>query len=649
MNRKFAATLLSVVFLLSVLTACSSTGTGTQSSAPQNVPGQQNTSDTSNPFTPLVVGYLPFSEKFSPFFSDSSYDSDVVDMVHLSLLTTDRMGKIIYHAIEGETVPYNGTDYTYRGIADIDVKTDENEAFTVYTIRIRDDLVFSDGVPITADDLIFNYYVLADPSYTGSSTLYSVPILGIQEYREETETKSIKGIKRIDDYTVTITTEGFDASAIYKIAGISVAPLHYYGNRSSYNYTAEQYGFPKGDLSTVDAKTAKPLGAGPYVFDRYENRVVYFTANKNYYKGEPHISFVQFKETDESDKIAGVGTGTIDITDPAGSLSSFQEIRSYHANGELSGDKILTSTVSNLGYGYIGINAETVKVGTDKDSPESKALRKAFATMFAVYRDLAIGSYYGESAKVIEYPISDTSWAAPRPTDDGYEESFSRDLNGQPLYTTEMSDEMRYQTAREAAKNNLIAAGYTYDESIKQFTAAPEGAKLSYQIIIPAQGSGNHPVFALLEYVRTEFQKMGITLTIYDPSDPNELWNMLDTGKQEMWTAAWSASVDPDLYQTFHSSNIPGKGGTNSNHYHIDDTELDQLILDARRSDDTSFRKVAYRACFDIILDWAVEIPVYQRQNCLIFSAERIQTDTITPDITTYWNWTREIEKLKMR
>ncbi len=67
--------------------------------------------------TPLVVGYSPFSEKFSPFFADTAYDNDVVSMTAAGLLTTDRTGAIVYNAIEGEKLDYNGTEYEYKGIA----------------------------------------------------------------------------------------------------------------------------------------------------------------------------------------------------------------------------------------------------------------------------------------------------------------------------------------------------------------------------------------------------------------------------------------------------------------------------------------------------------------------------------------------------
>jgi peptide/nickel transport system substrate-binding protein len=90
----------------------------------------------------------------------------------------------------------------------------------------------------------------------------------------------------------------------------------------------------------------------------------------------------------------------------------------------------VTSTVDNLGYGYIGINAKTVNVGGAAESAASKTLRKGLATILSVYRDLTVDSYYGERASVINYPISNTSWAAPRPSDPDYKVAFSTGVDG---------------------------------------------------------------------------------------------------------------------------------------------------------------------------------------------------------------------------
>ncbi|NLO13063.1 MAG: ABC transporter substrate-binding protein, partial [Clostridiales bacterium] len=161
-------------------------------------------------------------------------------------------------------------------------------------------------------------------------------------------------------------------------------------------------------------------------------------------------------------------------------------------------------------------------------------------------------------------------------------------------------------------------------------------------------GTGDHPSFAVLTGAKGLLEKIGITLNINDPADANILWEALDSGLQEMWTAAWGATIDPDMYQVYHSSNVVGKGGTDSNHYHIADEELDQLIIEARRSDDQAFRKAVYKQALDLVVDWAVEVPAYQRQNSIVFSTQRINMNTVTPDITTFWGWMNDIELIEM-
>ena len=237
------------------------------------------------------------------------------------------------------------------------------------------------------------------------------------------------------------------------------------------------------------------MGAGPYKFVRYENKVVFFEANEHYYKGEPKTKYMQWRESSEADKVTGVEQGTIDITDPTGSKTVFEQIASINDNGELSGNKIVTNTVDFLGYGYIGINSSIVNVGGESDSDASKNLRRALATVLSVYRDVAIDTYYGDAASVINYPISNTSWAAPQPSDSDYEIAFSKDVEGNSIYTADMTSDQRYEAAIEAALGFFEAAGYTVENG--KVTAAPEGAKMEYEILIPADGDGNHPSFAI--------------------------------------------------------------------------------------------------------------------------------------------------------
>ena len=719
--------------------------------------------------TPLVVGYSPFSSKFSPFFSETAYDQDVYAMTQVGLLTSDRTGAIIYKGIEGETIPYNGTDYTYYDPADLEVV--ENADGTVdYKFTMRDDIVFSDGEPMTIDDVIFSMYVLCDPTYDGSSTLFAQPITGMAEYRsgidtllnliynagrdgadytffteeqknafwekydaatlslaqeivdyclenyadygaEDVQTSAalwgfdiaedtveafaaaleeaygadiagmintenagssvddlfpgleeysaagvqtgtsapnIAGIEKTGDYSMTIHMDEIDATAIYQL-GVSIAPLHYYGDASQYDYDNNQFGFPKGDLSVVRSKTTQPMGAGPYKFIKFENGVVYFEANDSYFKGAPKTKYINFQEClSDDDKLNGVITGTIDITDPSFSTDTINAIEKANG-GELTGAKVATNTVDNLGYGYIGLNAKNMSVGGVKDSYESKCLRKAFGTIYSVYRDVAIDSYYGDRASVINYPISNTSWAAPQSTDAGYKLAFSTDVNGNDIYTSDMDADAKYAAALEAALGFFEAAGYTVEDG--KCVAAPEGASLEYEVWIPGDGTGDHPSFMILTEASDALKEIGINLVVRDLSNSSDLWTGLEAESVPMWCAAWGATVDPDMYQIYYSdvANGGAQAGGSNYMYGIADADLDQMILDARKSTDQTYRKAMYKACLDTIIDWAVEIPVYQRQNAIIFSAERVNLDTITPDLTTFYGWMSEIENTELK
>ena len=769
-SKKFLALLLALMMCVGVLAGC---GNSTPAPAESGAPAESAEPASDNSDTPLVVGYSPFSSKFSPFFAETAYDQDVASMTAISLLTSDRTGAIVYNGIEGETINYNGTDYTYYGPADL-VVTENADGTVYYDFTLRDDLVFSDGEPITIDDVIFSMYVLCDPTYDGSSTLYAQPIEGMEEYRSGMDTRqnlilaagpdayaenefytedqyntfwaafnaagekfaqeiidyvvalgyaeegnvaaaasawgyelaedataadffaaivdnygydlsddginaetagtsisafieaelgdaadeykagvqtgesaaNISGIQKTGDYSMRVVTTKVDATAIYQL-GVTIAPMHYYGDASLYDYDNNSFGFTKGDLSSVRAKTTQPMGAGPYKFVKFENGVVNFEANDLYFQGAPKTKYINFLETQEADKLNGVVTGTIDITDPSFSKDVVAAVESANG-GTLNGDVITVNTVDNLGYGYIGMCSKVMNVGGEPDSEASKNLRKAFGTIFSVYRDVAIDSYYGERASVINYPISNTSWAAPQPTDDGYKVAFSVDVDGNDIYTSDMTAEQKYEAAKQAALGFFEAAGYTVEDG--KLTAAPEGAALEYELWIPGDGVGDHPSFMVCTLASDALKSIGMNLIINDLTNSSDLWTALDAQTVAMWAAAWGATVDPDMYQIYYAdvANGGANAGGSNYMYAIADEELDQLILDARASTDQTYRKAMYKACLDIVIDWAVEIPVYQRQNAIIFSTERVNMDTVTPDITTFYGWMAEVQNIEL-
>ena len=754
--KKTLALILSLIMCVSLFTAC---GNG-------NNNGQQDSTTKT-----LVVGTQNFDGKFSPFFYTNDYENQVMSMVFDALLGTDREGAVVLKGIEGDVRPYNGTDYTYTGIADCDIV--ENADGTVdYNITMKEGVKFSDGTEMTIDDVIFSYYVLLDPTYDGVSTLYSIPIEGLEAYRSGMDSRmnlilaagpdgytatdyftedqyntfwaafnaagekfaqeivdycvaagsaadandvataagawgfdglaadataadfwnaivaaygydisddginaetagtsisalieaeigdtfsdytvgvqtgesaaNVSGIVKTGDYSMTVTLTEISASAIYQIP-VTVCPMHYYGETEKYDYDNNKFGFDKGDLSHVKSVTSAPIGSGPYTFESYSNGAVTLQKNAGYWKGEPKIDTIIWREMQDVDKIPGVVSGTIDITDPSYSSEAAEQIKKANSNGEISGDVLQTDLVANLGYGYVGFNANRVKVGNGNGGDDaSKDLRKAIATVIAVYRDVAVDSYYGEFANVINYPISDTSWAAPRVTDEDYKVAFSVDVDGNDIYTEGMTADERYAAAKQAALGYFEAAGYTVTDG--KITAAPADAPMDAEVMVGGGGTGDHPSFMDLTLASEALKEIGFNLIVTDMSNFSEMTNAINSGNADMFAMAWQATPDPDMYQIYHSN-----GGSNEKSYWIKDAELDDLIMQARQSTDQTYRKTLYKECLEIVADWAVEIPIYQRQNCIIISSQRVDLDTVTPDITTFWNWYNDLELLDVK
>ena len=763
-TKQVLALAMAVAMAAGLLAGCgSSASSSAESVASSAATSEAAATDTGSSDGTMVLADTGFEGKFSPFFAASSADQHVIDLTNIALLGADRKGEMVLKGIEGETREYNGTDYTYYGPADCEV-TENADGTVTYAINMRDDLVFSDGTPITIDDVIFNLYVYMDPTYDGSATLYSMPIAGLADYRNSMTTLSkliaeagedntdnslftaeqqkafwdavneggaafaqeivdycvsagyaadsndvataaaawgydglaadatakdfflaiaenydwsfasmeaetagsalsdlipadvyaysttgvatgadvdtVSGIVKTGDYSMTITTTELSNSMIYQLQ-LPIASLDYYGDRSLYDYDNHSYGFKKGDLSKVRSVTSSPMGAGAYTFNKYSDGVIYLDANPSYYEGEPAAKHVNMKETQEADKITGVQAGTIDISDPSYSLEAASQIATINGgDSSLDGSVITTRLKDFRGYGYIALSANNVKVGNDPASEESKNLRKAIMTVIAAYRDEGINSYYGDTASVINYPVSNTSWAAPSVTDDGYKIAYSTDVDGNEIYTSDMSGDTKYAAALQAALGYFEAAGYTVENG--QVTAAPAGAKMEYTVNIGASGNGDHPSFQVLTNAAAALKTIGFTLTVNDLANASDLYSSYQSGVAEGWVAAWQSTNDPDMYQLYDS-----KGSTN--YYQINDADLDELIEAARQTTDQDARKAMYKEAMEIILDWGVELPVYQRSEATIFSSERIDTATIPTDMTPYWTYQSEINKIALK
>ncbi len=165
MLRRIMAALLCVVMCVGALAGCNNGGTagaGAGNKKPEA----------------LVIMTEELDGLFNPFYSTTANDGTIVAMTQISMLTTgvDSNGEVIVAVGDNEAVVVKAYSITEG----------ENDT-TVYTFVLKNGIKFSDGKPLTMNDVLFNMYVYLDPVYTGSSTMYSTDIVGLKDYRTQTQ------------------------------------------------------------------------------------------------------------------------------------------------------------------------------------------------------------------------------------------------------------------------------------------------------------------------------------------------------------------------------------------------------------------------------------------------------------------------------
>ena len=124
----------------------------------------------------LVIMSEELDGLFNPFYSTTGADSTIVSMTQIGMLTSKyENGDVQVAYGENEAVVTKDYMSTY----------DEINETTTYTFVIKNGIKFSDGHPLTIEDVLFNLYVYLDPVYAGSATLYSTKIKGLTAYRTQ--------------------------------------------------------------------------------------------------------------------------------------------------------------------------------------------------------------------------------------------------------------------------------------------------------------------------------------------------------------------------------------------------------------------------------------------------------------------------------
>ncbi len=582
---------------------------------------------------PFVIGCEPMEKDFNPFSYQTEQDQQAVDLTQLRLLTFDREGTVVQHAIEGEDRQYNGETYHYRGPANVRVKYRRKKDITEYTIRLQEGIVFSDGESLNIDDVIFSLYAFADQSYKG---------------RERVKELQLVQVKRIDDYKCKISVRGFDRDDL-RVLNIPICALHFYGDENAYQYEEDQFGFPKGDISSLIKKKNTPMGAGSYKFIKYESGIVYYEANEKYYLECPLTAFVQLKEVDTKDipkRVEMLAKAEVDVISLPGENDSISEITTVNSSGKLNGGTISTRLYDGAHFSYIGMNAETVCVDGKPDSTRSKNFRRALGILLGCNRESAV-EIGQQSAKVIQYPASDTSWSVPQSANEEYTGAYVSDRDGHAIYNSHMSIEERSDAACKAALGYLKLAGFKVRKG--KIVSAPEGTEMKFHLLLPKSAAGDEGIECLLANAKPMFDKVGLHLRLIENVSEKSMDRALKKGTVSMWYGYSNTEVNGELFEMFHSPDNRMKSAGEKNYFRISDSDLDEYIEETQNVTGLKKSIDLYGLCYEKVMDWSVMVPFYQERDISIFSSSRINMETITPDITSYYGWFNEIHLVEMK
>ena len=455
---------------------------------------------------------------------------------------------------------------------------------------------------------------------------------------------------------LSIKINDVDPKAIYNFA-FTVAPLHYYsGTWNGKDYVAAfdgktEFGLEFGEIKFMNEvinapnKVGLPVGAGTYKASTATGSGnvtsdTFFNNNMVYYERNPYfetlgsgisnakIKYVRYKVVESDQIINALTNGDIDFGEPSATRENIDAVR----DAGLGHIEIKTS-----GYGYVGINPRFVP-----NINVRRAIIKAMKT------SMITDNYYkGGLAEIIYRPMSKTSWAYPQ------DATVFKSADGTLDYSY---DSTGYEIRKLVEDADYEFNGTCYEKTIEGFGVD----KLDYKLTI-AGGSVDHPAYSMFLNAAKILNSAGFDVKVVTSQTA---LSDLSAGKLAIWAAAWSSTIDPDMYQVYHMDSQASstsnwgykqiKAGKSTEAYAEEYqiiTELSELIDKGRSTTDQIERKGFYAQALDKIMEFAVEMPTYQRNDMSAYNKNVLDEGTMTPakDLSPYNGLLSRIWELNYR
>jgi peptide/nickel transport system substrate-binding protein len=528
----------------------------------------------------IVIAEDPPS--FNPLVADTGYDALVMEMVMLGLADIDPNGNVFPElALELPTVENGG------------VVLDESAGTMSVTWKMRQDVQWADGEPVTANDVMFTWDAISNPE-TGSW----MPGL---DY--------IDSVEQVDDYSFVVNYASIYPGYLTQFGGeqIAIWPAH---------YCDASQGFVAWDCGR------EPLSNGPYILMEWiEGDHMTFEKNDTFYlEGKPAIEKVTVQIVpDDAVRKTMLENGDADI-DMWINVNTAENLK------ESQTAKVSLSPVDRWSLRLFMNQAEK---GTTDSQATPHPILSDINVRKAIRAAIDVDTINEEIFHGLGEPVWHEFFRAP----------YNQCQIARPGYDP------------EAAKSMLENAGWkdTDGDGVRECrgceTGAPEGYAMEMEFITYAEYG--EPMTLTQQLVAEMLGKIGIQLSL-NVVEGSVLWADAESGGIEqsgnfdidMWDDGY-AGTDPTDYLWEAYSNeamIPGGGW---NFFRWDNAEFDALIDEAYTLDEAS-RQETFCRMAEIIDQEVPEIYLFTVPNADAYSARLSGVQSSINDLVT-WNiadWT---------
>ena len=458
-------------------------------------------------------------------------------------------------------------EITDTGAATLKVDAKKKKA----TIKIKDGIKWSDGQPLTADDVIYAYEVVGNKDYPGVRyTEESQKIVGMKEYHSGSA-KNISGIKKIDDKTVEISFSQLGQS-IYAVGNGLI------GNALPKHYLKD---IPIKDLISSDKIRIKPVTLGPYNLTKVSRgESLEFTANPYYYRGKPKINKAILQVVNSQSIVAALKAGKYDyvMSMPDSLYNNYKDLKNIETLGQ-----------QDLYYSYLSF-----KLGHyDKAKGENITDPNAKMADLKLRQALVYGLDVEQMVKAFYYGLRERATMAVPPA---FKKYYSKDIPGFPY-----NPEKAKQLLDEAGYKDVNGDGYREDKNGKPFEV---------RIASMAGGDIAEP---LAQFYIQQWKEIGIkgVLSTGRLIEFNSFYDKVqaDDPEIDVFFAAWSVGTNLN----------PIEGGGRKSPFNFPrfaSDENDKLMAEIsspKTLEDPNYKAEAYKKWQEYYINQALEVPLTYR------------------------------------